>query len=88
MYTMWERALLRTAQVESNTSKKEKLLVRIDSMLEKHMSFVTSHYKGETLIIHADYPTNFYRWLGESVGKKDFYYNKQTAQFDLLVSMV
>lgn len=87
MYSMWERALLRTAQIESNTGKKEKLLVRVDSLLEKHMSFVTSHYKGESLLLNADYPTNFYRWLGEtSVEKKNYYYNKQTSQFDLLVT--
>ncbi|MBK7311997.1 MAG: SpoIIE family protein phosphatase [Sphingobacteriaceae bacterium] len=87
MYIMWERAWLRYAQIESNISKKEKLIVRIDSLLEKHMSFVTSNYTGESLIINADYPTNFYRWLGEtSVEKKDFYYNKLTSRFDLLVT--
>lgn len=86
-YCMWERALLRYSQLESNTSKKERYLTRIDSLLDKHMSFVTTRYTGENLIIHSDYPTNFYRWLGEtSLERKKYYYDKQVARFELLIN--
>lgn len=86
-YTIYERSFMALAGREENIAKREKLLERADSLIERHGKYILDNYTNISRIKHYAWLSNYYNYLSEhSEKKKDHYFNKRVQFVNTLLN--